>query len=89
MKRTLDILIALIAMVGIAVIVDFAAHRPIYEELLLLAVWLVMIAAGAIFEIVEIVAGRTAERKASRLAQVQPMWSDAFNPEQSSPRLAA
>jgi hypothetical protein len=89
MKRTLDILIALIVMVGIAVIIDFAAHRPSYEQMQLVALWLLMIAVGGICEISELVAGRAAERKASRSSQIQPIRSDGVNPEQSSPGVAA
>ncbi len=33
MKRTLDILIALIIMVGIVVIIDIVASRPIFEQI--------------------------------------------------------
>jgi hypothetical protein len=89
MKRTLDILIALIIMVGIAVIIDIAAHRPIYEQMQVVALWLLMIAVGAVCEIFELVAGRTAEREASRPSQIQPIRSDWANPEQSSPSIAA
>ena len=89
MKRTLDILIALIVMVGIAVIIDFATNRPGYEQMQLLALWLLMIAVGAVCEIFEAIAGRIAERKGSRPSQIQPIRSDWVNPEQSSPDVAA
>ncbi len=89
MKRAVDTLIALIILVGIAAIVDFAAHRPIFEQVQLIALWLLMIAVGAVVEIVDIVVGRNAERNGPRPAQLQPMRSDAVNPEQSAPRLAA
>jgi hypothetical protein len=88
-KRTLDILIALIVMVGIAVIIDFAANRPGYEQIQLLALWLLMIAVGAVCEILEAIAGRIAERNGSRPSQIQPIQSDWVNPEQSSPNVAA
>jgi hypothetical protein len=89
MKRTVDIFIVLIVMVGIAVIIDFAAHRPIYEQVQLLALWLLMIAVGAVCEIFEIVALRAAERNGSRPSQIQPIRSDGVNPEQSSLGVAA
>ena len=89
MKRTLDILIALIVIVGIAAIIDFAANRPSYEQMLLLALWLLMIAVGAVCEISELIAGRIAERTGSRPSQTQPIRSDWVNPEHSSPDVAA
>jgi hypothetical protein len=89
MKRTLDILIALIVMVGIAVIIELAANRPIYEQIPLIAFWLLMIAVGAVCEIAEAIAGRIAERKGSQPSQIQPIPSDSVNPEQSSRNEAA
>jgi hypothetical protein len=89
MKRTLDILIALIIMVGIVVIIDLAANRPIFEQIELVALWLLMIAVGAVCEIFEIIAGRTAERKGSPPSQIQPIRSYGVSPEQYSPNIAA
>jgi hypothetical protein len=89
MKRILDILIWLVIVVGIAVIIDLAANRPIYEQIPLVALWLLMIAVGAVCEIFEAIAGVIAERKGSQPSQIQPIRSDWANPEQSSPNVAA
>ena len=72
----------------IAVIIDVAANRPSYEQIQLLALWLLMIAVGAVCEIFEAIAGRIAERKESRRSQIQPIRSDWVNPERSSPNVA-
>jgi uncharacterized protein (DUF983 family) len=89
MKRTLDILVVLIVIVGVAVIVELAANRPIYEQIPLIASWLVLIAVGAVCEIIDIIMDRNAERKASRASQTQPIGSYGVNPDQSSPDIAA
>jgi uncharacterized protein (DUF983 family) len=89
MKRTLDILIVLIVVVGIAVIIGLAANRPIYEQIPLAASWLVMIAVGAVCEIVDVIIDRNAERKGSRASQIHPLGYAGVNAEGSSPGVAA
>lgn len=89
MKRTLDILIVLIVVVGIAVIIELAANRPIYEQIPLAASWLVLIAVGAVCEIIDVIIDRNAERKRSRVSQTQLNGYVGVNPETSAPDVAA